>query len=166
MKFRLLVLLAFLAIPTLVFAQKNKYIGYRYVGVSYNQTLPNGVKDLGGSLLEDDNYAVSRMKKGKTEMLWLARITSRNAKGIPKWQVKYVLNLPALKKNQEILRGFTFPCKINDEEDLNLIVLADYLPKSKTYKVRKAWRANTRANRIQAVSIKGISCEIEEPESY
>ena len=166
MKFRLLVLLAVLAIPTQIFAQKNKYIGYKYVGVSYNQTLPNGVKDLGGSLLEDNNYAVSRMKKGKTEMLWLARITSRNAKGIPKWQVKDVLTLPVLKKNQEILQGFTFPCTINDEEDLNLIVLADYLAKSKTYKVRKAWRANTKTNKIQVISVKGISCEIEEPESY
>ncbi len=166
MKFRLLVLLMFLAIPSYILAQKRTYIGYKYTGVSYNQTLPNGVKDLGGSLLEDDNYAVSRMKKGKTEMLWLARITSRNARGVPKWQVKDVLFLPALKKNQEILRGFTFPCTIDDEEDLNLIVLADYLAKSKTYKVRKAWRANTKTNKIQAIPIKGISCEIEEPESY
>lgn len=166
MKFRLLVLLAVLAIPTQIFAQKNKYIGYKYAGVTYNQTLPNGVKDLGGNLLENDNYAVSHMKKGKTDMLWLAKITSRNAKGIPKWQVKDVLVLPALKKNQEILQGFTFPCTINDEEDLNLIVLADYLAKSKTYKVKKAWQANTRTNKIQTISIEGISCEIGEPESY
>ncbi len=166
MKFRLLVLLMFLAIPSYILAQKKTYIGYKYTGVTYNKTLPNGVKDLGGSLLDDDSYGVSHMKKGKTDMLWLARITSRNAKGIPKWQVKDVLILPTLKKNQEILQGFTFPCTINDEEDLNLIVLADYLAKSKTYKVRKAWRANTKTNKIQVISTKGISCDIEEPESY
>ena len=66
MKFRLLVLLAFLAIPTLVFAQKNKYIGYKYTGVTYNQTLPNGVTydtiDLGRS--PGDDYGPIRVPAG------------------------------------------------------------------------------------------------------
>lgn len=166
MKFRLSVLLIFLAIPASIFAQKNTYIGYKYTGVTYNKSLPNGVRDLGGSLLEDDDYAVSHMKKGKTDMLWLAKITSRNKQGIPKWQVKDVLKLPKIKKDQEILQGFTFPCTINGEEDLNLIVLAEFLPKNKTYKVMKAWQANTQKNKIQAISTKGVSCELDEVESY
>ncbi len=166
MKFRLLVLLTLLAIPTFIYAQKNTYIGYKYTGVTYNKSLPNGVKDLGGSLLDDDDYGVSHMKKGKTEMLWLAKITSRNKKGIPIWKVRDVLTLPALKKNQEILQGFTYPCTVNKKEDLNLIVLGEFQLKNKTYKVIKAWRANTKANKFQMISTKGIACESVKAQSY
>jgi hypothetical protein len=159
MKFRLIGLLLLLTVSAPAGAQKKSYIGYKYTGVTYNHKLPNGVRDLGGSLLENENYGVSRMKKGKTEMLWLTRITSRNWSGIPNWQVKDVLYLPALKKDQEILQGITFPCTINGKEDLNLIVLAELSPKKKTYTVLKAWRADTKAKKIQVISVKGIVCE-------
>lgn len=159
MKFRLLVLVAFFTIPTSLFAQKNTYVGYKYTGVNYDQKLPNGVRDLGGNLLDDDNYGVSLMKKGKTEMLWLARITGRNTKGIPKWKVKAVLVLPALKKNQEILRGFTYPCTVDQKEDLNLIVLAEYSPEDKTYEAIKAWRADTKANKFETVPAEDVACQ-------
>ncbi|MEZ5426628.1 MAG: hypothetical protein R2747_10210 [Pyrinomonadaceae bacterium] len=168
MKFRLIALLVVLSIPALAVAQKhaakkkgNGYIGYQYTGVTYNQKLPNGVRDLGGSLLENENYGVSRMKKGKTEMLWLTRITGRNWSGLPNWQVKDVIYLPQLKENQEILQGMTFPCTINKKEDLNLIVLAELLPEKNSYSIQKAWRADTRTKKFEAVSTRGISCENE-----
>ena len=88
MKFKFFALLVFLTIPLAVSAQNNKYVGYEYTGVVVNQSLPNGVKDLGGNLIGDFDYAVSHMKKGKTDMIWLTRIKNRNEEGVPNWKVK------------------------------------------------------------------------------
>ena len=159
MKFRLIVLIMLaLSASVIVSAQEASYVGYKYTGVKYNHKLPNGVRDLGGNLLDNENYGISRVKKGKTEMLWLARITGRNSAGVPRWLVKDVLVLPTLKANQEILQGFESPCVINKNEDLGLVVLADYVPKNKTYKVNQAWRADSKTNKFQKIPTKGIVC--------
>lgn len=159
MKLKLLVFLTFLAIPYGIFAQKSSYVGYKYTGVTYNKKLPNGVKDLGGNLLSNENYAVSQMKKGKTDMLWLTYIAGRNDDGVPKWEVKNVLALPKIKKNQVILRGFNFPCTIGGKENLDLFVLADYSAKTKTYTPKKAWRVNIKKNLFETVAVKKVSCK-------
>ena len=161
MKFRLFFLLVTLTIPALVSAQTNNYIGYKYTGVTYNHKLPNGVTDKGGNLLDNENFGVSKMKTGKTEMLWLTRITGRNSDGVPRWMVKDVLVLPSLKKNQQILQGFSYPCTINGKDDLNLVVIADIL-KDKTFKARKVWRANTRTGKFQTVSARNVDCRYVE----
>ena len=161
MKFRLFFLLLTLAIPSFVSAQTNSYIGYKYTGVTYNSKLPNGVVDKGGNLLENENFAVSRMKIGKNEMLWLTRITGRNSQGVPRWMVKDVLVLPRLKSNQQILQGFSYPCTINGKEDLNLVVLADVSSKN-IFKARKVWRANTDTGKFQVVSARNVDCQYVE----
>lgn len=161
MKFRLFFLLATLAVPMFVSAQTGNYIGYKYTGVIYNHKLPNGVIDKGGNLLDNENFGVSRMKKSRTEMLWLTRITGRNSEGVPRWQVKDVLILPGLKKNQQILQGFSYPCTINGKEDLNLVVLAD-VSKKNTFKARKVWRANTKTGKFQIVSARNVDCRYVE----
>ena len=158
MKLKLLVFLTFLAIPLGIFAQKTGYVGYKYTGVTVNKKLPNGVKDLGGNLLTNEDYAVSRMQKGTTDMLWLTHITNRNDDGVPKWEVKNVLVLPKIKKNQVILRGFNFPCKIGGKENLDLFVLADYSAKNKTYTPNKAWLINVKKNLFETVAVKKVSC--------
>jgi len=158
MKFHLILLFAILVLPMIAAGQKRAYVGYKYTGVAYDQKLPNGVRDLGGSLLENENYGVSRMKRGKTEMLWLSMISGRNWSGVPNWKVKDVIFLPTLKKGQEILHGISYPCTVNELEDLNLFVLAQLAPKKNSYIVKKAWRANTRTKKFEALSTKGIAC--------
>lgn len=176
MKFRFVVLSIFLLIPAFVPAQFTaqqltqptvdgaSYIGYKYVGVRYNKKLPNGVRDLGGSLLENEEFGVSRMKKGSTEMLWLARITGRNSRGVPNWEVQDVLTLPVLQKNEQILQGFQSSCTIEDEESLDLIVLARFVAAEKIFKVEKAWRADTLTGKFQEVVSETVSCDFDESE--
>lgn len=159
MKFKFFAFLVFLTIPLAVSAQKNKYIGYEYTGVVYQETLPNGVKDLGGNLLTNEDYAVSRMKKGRTEMIWLIKITGRNDDGVPNWKVRNVLVLPTLKKDQQILRGYNSPCKVGGNSESNLIVLADYSAKNKVYVPNKAWRVNIRKNAFEEISTAKVSCK-------
>lgn len=157
--FKLIALISFLVIPLAVSAQKNKYIGYEYTGVVYQEKLPNGVKDLGGNLLANEDYAVSRMKKGKSEMVWLIKIIDRNADGVPNWKVKNVLTLPKIGKDQQVLRGYNSPCKVGANADTNLIVLADYSAKDKVFTPDKAWRINIRKNSFEEVSTAKISCK-------
>jgi len=91
--------LLFLAAPLQVAA--GDLIGYRHEGVRYGETLPNGAKDLGGGLLSDEDYGVTRFRKGGVFMLWLERIVSRNPDGVPLWEVRDVLKFDKLAKNQE-----------------------------------------------------------------
>jgi len=163
MKLKLLLLLIFLIVPTIISAQKKDLIGYRHKGVIYGATLSNGAKDLGGGLLSNENYGVSRFSRGKKFMLWLEKITERDARGIPSWEVRDVLSFDKLKKNQEFLFSYSSSCLQNGKEKLDLIVQAEFLPKTKTYKIIDAWRANVKREKFEKISTKGIKCAYIEP---
>jgi len=139
-------------------APEKQLIGYRHEGVKRGERLPNGAKDLGGGLLSDEDYGVTRFKKGKNYMLWLERIVERNEAGVPSWEVRDVLSFGKLKKNQTFLFSHSLPCRENEMKNLDLIVLAEFAPKTKTYKVLKAWQANVEKEKFESVSIEGIVC--------
>ncbi len=136
-----------------------KYVGYRHKGVTRGEKLPNGVKDLGGGLLSDEDYGVTRFVKGKKYMLWLEKIVERNDDGVPYWEVKDVLTFNKLKKNQRFLYSYNSPCTENEAENLDLIVLAELAPKAKNYKILKAWRANVKRGKFEKASLNGIVCQ-------
>lgn len=163
MKSKLFLILLFFAFPTLAVSQKNDYIGYRHKGVKYGETLSNGAKDLGGGLLADENYGVSRFSKGKKFMLWLEKITGRDNQGVPSWEVKDILSFDGLKKNQEFMFSFSSSCLQNGRENLDMIVLTEFLPKNKTYKILKAWKANAKKEKFEKLSTKAIKCEYIAP---
>ncbi|MCU0240001.1 MAG: hypothetical protein MUC29_11215 [Pyrinomonadaceae bacterium] len=164
MKFKFYLILVVLLLSFNVFAQKkDEYIGYKYKGVVYGKTLPNGVKDLGGGLLSNDNYGISHFIKGNLNMLWLDKITGRDDKGVPNWVVKDVLRFPLMKKNQSFLFSYASSCAKNKKGDLDMIVLAEFNAKLKKYKVLQAWKANLKKEKFEKISIKGIKCEVIEP---
>ncbi len=162
MKLKLLLTLILIAAPLNLWAQKNKLIGYKHKGVIYGAALPNGAKDLGGGLLGSESYGVTRFSKGKNLMLWLEKITARDKDGVPSWEVKDVLTFDKLKKNQEFLLSYTSGCLQNGKPNLDLIVLAETVPKSKNYKIVRAWKADTRRERFEKTSIKRIKCTVAE----
>lgn len=138
--------------------EARQFVGYRHEGVKCGERLPNGAKDLGGGLLSNEEYGVTRFIKGKNYMLWLERIVERNEAGVPSWEVRDVLSFPKLKKNQTFLFSYSSPCTENEAENLDLIVLAEFAPKTKTYKVLKAWQANVEKEKFESVSIEKIVC--------
>lgn len=160
MKLKLLIFLVVIAAPLDLFAQKNELIGYKHKGVVYGALLSNGAKDLGGGLLSDENYGVTRFSKGKSFMLWLEKITSRDKSGVPSWEVKDVLTFDKLKKNQEFLISYTSGCLQNGKPNLDLIVLAEIVPKSKNYKVVRAWKADTNREKFEKISTRRIKCTV------
>lgn len=159
MKLRWLFSLVFVfAVAANVAAQKKEFVGYQHKGVVFGATLPNGAKDLGGGLLSNENYGVSRFSKSGKIMLWLERITDFDADGVPSWKVTDVLTFARQKKNQELLFSYSSNCMQNGRENLDLVVLAELSPKAKTYKIINAWRANIRKEQFEKLSIKGIQC--------
>ncbi len=140
-----------------------EYIGYRHKGVTRGEKLPNGVKDLGGGLLSDEDYGVTRFVKGKKYMLWLEKIVERDADGVPHWEVKDVLTFDNLKKNQRFFYSYTSPCTENRAKNLDLIVLAELAPKAKNYKVLKAWRTNVENEKFEPTTPVGIVCQAKQP---
>jgi len=163
MKLKSLFLLAFLILPAALSAQKKEFVGYRHKGVLYGETLANGARDLGGGLLSVEDYGVSRFSKGKRQMLWLEKITSRDKKGVPSWEVVDVLIVNNPKKNQEFLFSYASTCTENGVEDLDLIVLAEFQPARKAYKVLQAWRADLLKEKFEKISVAEIKCEYVEP---
>ena len=163
MNLKLLFLLAFLILPAAVSAQKKEFVGYRHKGVLYGETLSNGARDLGGGLLSDENYGVSRFSKGAKQMLWLEKISSRDKKGVPSWEVLDVLVINKPKKNQEFLYSYSSTCTEYGEENLDLIVLAEFQTAGKTYKVLEAWRADLLKEKFEKISVEGIKCEYVAP---
>lgn len=142
-------------------AQKSELIGYEHKGVVFGETLPNGARDLGGGLLSNDNYGVSRYVKDKRHYLWLEKIDERDTEGVPVWVVKDVLEFSALKRNQEFLFSYSSTCKIEGRENLDVIVLAAAGAKNKRYKVLKAWKANLQTERFEPLRTRGIRCQYE-----
>ena len=163
MKLKLFLLLLIAAFSIVVPAQKKDLIGYKFKGVVFGATLPNGAKDLGGGLLSDENYGVSRFSKGERFMLWLDKIVARDAEGVPTWQIADVLTFPKLKKNQEFLLSYSSNCERHGKTSLDLIVMAAFSPKNKTYQVEKAWLANVEKEKFEKISTKGIRCAYVEP---
>jgi len=159
MKFKLFLLLTFLIFAVNGSAQKRVFIGYKHKGVVYGETLPNGAKDLGGGLLSNENYGVSRFSKGKKHYLWLEKITGRDTKGIPSWIVKDVLEFDALKKNQEFLFSYSSVCTTGGRQNLDTVVLAELQPKTRKYKILKAWKANLKSEKFVKISTAGIQCK-------
>jgi hypothetical protein len=166
MKLKLLIILTFTTFALGVSAQKKEFIGYKHKGVVVGETLPNGVKDLGGGLLSNENYGVSRFSKGKKHYLWLEKITARNPEGVPNWIVKDVLEFDALKKNQGFLFSYSSTCTTGGTENLDTIVLVEHQPKTKKYKVLKAWKANVSKEKFEKISTKGIQCKAEKAEKF
>ena len=163
MKRNMIFFAAFLTILLIAYSgvaapTEENLIGYRHKGVLRGETLPNGAKDLGGGLMSNENYGVTRFLKGKKYMLWLERIVDRDDEGVPFWEVKDVLKVEFPKKNQEYLLSLSSPCRLNRRADLDLIVLAEREPRQKSYKVLKAWRANLKKERFEEISTKRITC--------
>lgn len=162
MKIKIILFLLLISIPNSTFSQKVNYKGYKHKGVVFGETLPNGVKDLGGGLLSDENYGVSRFSKGKKYMLWFEKISGRDAKGVPNWEVLDVLTFDTLKRNQLFFLSYSSSCLQNGKSSTDLVVMAELLPKKKSYKILRAWNSNIKNKRFEKISTKSVICKYTE----
>ncbi len=139
---------------------KSPYIGLRYAG----NKLPRGHKWIGGSLLtnpysDEKQYGVTEVSKGRVKMMWLDRLTHHDAAGNAHWEIKDVLFLPPMRKQQWL---FYVNCLLFDKPDPELVVIVDDVIRGGYFgRIRNAWRANRQTEKFQQIPVTGIKCEAQ-----
>jgi hypothetical protein len=130
-----------------------------YIGLRYGPGGPEGQQRYFG-VLED--YGVAQVKRGNVEMLWLERMTGRDASGRAIWEVLDVVLLPPMSKT-DYLQGGHLVCLLNGVADPEIIAIFKGEPKNGVMDhVGQAWRANCRTGRFESISPEGITTTIGE----
>ncbi|MEP6636914.1 MAG: hypothetical protein ABJB97_09330 [Acidobacteriota bacterium] len=133
----------------------------RYIGLRHGDDYPPGHKWVGGALLSDPykdkrQYGVDEVAKGTARMLWLELLTHNDSAGKAHWEIKDVLFLPFIRKNQTL---FYVDCLLNNKSDPELIAIVDNVVRKGYFaQVRYAWRANQQTEKFQPLPLKGIKC--------
>ena len=135
----------------------------KYVGLRHGAALPNDLKHESGGLISGLNeareYGISEVRRGRVRMLWFEYFTHRDQAGAPYWEVRDVLVLPSIRRNQVLVYAFCFSGQKPDRE---IVAIADYQPNVEFFtRVRRAWRANRSVERFEEISPRGIKCTNE-----
>lgn len=150
-------------------ASNSRYIGYKYKGMLPSKTLPNGVKDMGGSLIGDINadpvYEIATMEKGKTKMLWLNVSTAMDSTGVTSWKVLDVLSFLSLLKADYIFfyGDPAIGCTRSGKDIPNLVGVGRIIRKQGIFRPSKLWVADLTTKKFEPISIRGVKCEYSEP---
>ena len=151
------------------------YIGLRYLGPRVPYTLPayldhpKGIQYFGGWVVDDPGYpslrlgsratvyGISWVKKGNQEMLWFYMVVNRDRTGnrIQRLVID-VLTLPKINKPYTMVGG---ECLRNGVSDLDIIAVAKDTNSEYFRQIQKAWRANRKTRKFEAISTKGVICE-------
>ena len=129
-----------------------------YVGLRYG-ALPPGLEELGGSLLDfvdEPEYAVALVAAGTRQMLWLNRFTHRDDEGKAHWDVRAVLELPALRDDEVLSYGGL--CQIDGEPDAEVVAIARAEDAESFTTIRRAWRANRSLESFEEIPTSGVTC--------
>jgi hypothetical protein len=127
------------------------------------EPLPSGFEDRGGVLLDPagkSEYALKSVAAQNQEMIWLNWFTYHDAAGKPHWEVRAVLQLPALRDDEMVSYGGN--CLINGERDPEIIavVLVEEDEELLT-NIRQAWRVNLSLEKFEEIPTSGVVCENE-----
>lgn len=137
---------------------RSQYVGFRHKGVYYGERLRNGAKYLGGGLVSNDSYGVTRYTKNSNYMLWLEKILYHDSEGTPVWEVKDVLTFSKRPPNHEFLFSHSSPCRIDGHPDLDLVVMVRSEPRRRSFTPVRAWKVDENRERFQQISIEPIAC--------
>src|SRR5207237_372572 len=127
----------------------------RYVGLMYRE-LPIGLKkdDESAIIEKSEDYRLDVIVRGKMRMLWFSRVIDRDVSEKQNSKVKDVVVLPTLTTRQEI----RLACYVgkrppaNDwDYDIAAVVHVFYKGDAALYRPLKAWRANRKTERLEAI---------------
>lgn len=120
------------------------YIGFRY------PPLPVGLTEGISMLIQDaEDYSLFLLSEGENQMLWLSKMTHRDANGNPYWEVKDVLDLTDFQAGDVLLPD---GCSLNGVPDNEILVAG------RNGVMISAWRANTKSSVFEVIPINGIEC--------
>ncbi len=157
-----LLLFGFVMIQIIFFGCNSTESKYKsFIGKEYRSLTEfkefKGFEELGGTLinkLENNEYTLSHYKNDSIDLIAFEKIVKQ-----PIGKVKYllidILEIKGLAKNQYISYGM---CRLNKQEDSEIIAV--YVDSDTEYykNINKAWRANREKGKIESIDIKGIDC--------
>jgi hypothetical protein len=131
-----------------------------YVGIS-EPPLPPGVELLAGAMVDFDPaspLAVSWLRDARGDMLWLERLVSRDAAGVPLWTVVAVERLPPLGADDMVVLGGCGEGELAGGGDGDVHAVVRREDREILERVSLAWRVDTGAERFVAVPVQGLRC--------
>lgn len=130
-----------------------------YIGLRYGQDNNlEGIVYEGGNLLEPLNgveYGVSNVLKDSLNLLWLEKLTHRDAEGKAYWEIRDVLVLPEMSEYEGLLISV---CQLNGRTDPEIIAIGIFTEDENVVKVRKAWRANRQIEKFEEIVVDSVIC--------
>lgn len=130
-----------------------------YVGLRYGQDSNlEGIVYQGGNLLEPLNgveYGVSNVLKDSLNLLWLEKLTHRDAEGKANWEILDVLVLPEMSELEGLLISV---CLQNNQPDPEIIAIGMFSEEENMIPVRKAWRANRQLEKFEEIATESVTC--------
>jgi len=157
-----------IAVASLLLAQTQAPAGQvspppkdKLIGQKHGDQLPLDYKYVGGALLSDPyrdlkQYGVTEVSKGKGRAVWFERLTHHDEAGHAHWEILDVLFLPQLAKGQML---FYSTCTLAGQPEVELVAITDAPPRGRFYgRVRNAWRANRKTEKIEEIPLTGIKC--------
>lgn len=120
-----------------------------YVGLSY-PPIPARLSEGISMMIEgSDDYGLFLFSEGENQMLWLSKLTHRDANGNPYWKVRDVLDLSAFESGDVLIPD---GCSLNGVLDNEILVAG------RNGVMISAWRANTTLNVFEVIPTSGVEC--------
>ncbi|BAU16072.1 hypothetical protein LEP3755_66390 (plasmid) [Leptolyngbya sp. NIES-3755] len=126
-----------------------------YIGLTY-RTLPKGFQDNGGWVVKGGRYRADFVQRGNTRMIWFTKVLKWNRGGAVPVQVVDVMELPTFPRSQELHFAF---CTFKGEDDREIFAIAEATDEDIRTNICRAWRANTKTEKIESISPKGVACK-------
>lgn len=129
----------------------------KYIGLKY-PPLPEGLTQDMGMLIQDaEDHSLSLLSDGESKMLWLSKMTHRDAAGTAYWEVRDILDLSHVDAGMQL---FPDGCSRNGVADHEILVLG------KDGNISMAWRANTTLSLFEVIPTTGIECHTDKVMSF
>ena len=135
------------------------YVGYEYEAVTPHHSLPNGVLNAGGALVDSPSskpmFAIDLMSRDGVDMLWFTHNIGGTNLHL-RWHVDDVLDVPALEKGQILV--WDASCAMNGVADPEIVAVVVHTDTEEYTQVVRAWRADRRARAFRPIDTAGVSC--------
>lgn len=121
----------------------------KYIGLNYS-LFPEGLINDVSMLIQDaEDHGLFVVSDGENKMLWLSKMTHRDADGNAYWEVKDILELSDMESGTNLLLD---GCSVNGTPDHEIFVLG------RGESIVRAWRANTTLNVFEEIPVTGLEC--------
>ena len=121
-----------------------------YLGLNYPPLPVSLTEDFALLIQGSEDHSLSLISDGQNTMLWLGKMTHRDASGNAFWEVKDILDLSDLESGLVLLPD---GCSLNGEPDGEIFVAG------REGVILLAWRANTTLDVFQVLPTDGIECQ-------